>query len=471
MDQEQQRREHLYKRFKENLSDGNPMDEFDENDLIDIYDYACDFDDEYVQFEVILLAARFYPECGELAQRKAYFLFDNLSMTSGVEDIVKKHKNENALWDILELLVKNQDKDTTIKAFDAIISTYDDFDDETIIQLVDAAVDLDLYEWLLKNKDLIKSKCQFPSTFLYEFSREAALRDDFQNRLALIEELTEIDPFSEMYWHMLAQTYVMLGNQEEAFQAIEYALAIDPASVESRITKAQILFDLNKDQKGALEMIRQIMSEDPDNPTACHTAVAMNLLMGNEREAKEIFCSYVHKFPDDQSSVERMFVFADSSFAISALRYYCRMSGLNEAEWAEWAKSYYDKEEYQHCSDILLAWLYEYGSLTDWKHLLESLYLQHRLDELTAVYGKYIRDKSIDLGPLESYIVMSTLLETKDVAESLKVAHRIVQFDLSSMQDMSVRLMALGAIERASNLIGLVKSGLESRDGDGDTGN
>ena len=147
------------------------------------------------------------------------------------------------------------------------------------------------------------------------------------------------------------------------------------------------------------------------------------------------------------------------------------MSGLNEAEWAEWAKSYYDKEEYQHCSDILLAWLYEYGSLTDWKHLLESLYLQHRLDELTAVYGKYIRDKSIDLGPLESYIVMSTLLETKDVAESLKVAHRIVQFDLSSMQDMSVRLMALGAIERASNLIGLVKSGLESRDGDGDTGN
>lgn len=456
MDKEQLRRERLYTTFKENLINGNPQNEFDEDDLIDIYDYACDMDDEYVQFEVILLAARFFPESNELIQRRAYFLYDNLSMIDGVESMVKKHKNENALWDILELLVKNQDTDASINDLDAIINKYDDFDDETIIQLVDTAVDLGLYEWLLVNKNLIKSKCQFPSTFLYEFSREAALRDDFHTRLALIEELTVIDPFNEMYWHMLAQTYTMLGNQEEAFQAIEYALAIDPASVESRITKAQLLFDLNKDRKGALEMIRQILSEEPDNSTASHTAMAMNLLIGNEQEAQEIFRSFTLKFPDDRSSVERMFVFADSSFAISALKDYCNVSGLNETEWTEWAKSYYEKEEYQQSSDIMLAWLYTHGSVRDWTVLFESLYLQERLQEIVSVYNDYICSRDVALMPTDYFLIMSALIKTDHIMESVKLAEQIVKIDIDDLPRIDLRLMAIGAMERAQKLLDII---------------
>ena len=463
MDQEQQRREQLYETFKKGLTGETAFGQFDENDLIDIYDYACDIDDGYVQFEVIMQAGRLFPESNELTQRKAYFLFDNLSLTKGMESMVDKHENENALWDILSLLVKNQEGKEGGKTLDEIIETYDDFDDETVIQLVDAALDLGLYDWLWLNKDKIEAKCQYPSTFLYELSREAYVRDDFQNALKAIDELTSIDPFSEMYWHMLAQVYVQLDNQEEARQAIEYALALDPKSIEARITNAQILFDMNRDREGALEMVNQILLEDPDNPTACHTAVAMNLLTGHESKAKEILIAYLEKFPDDQKALERMFVFSNSSFSIEVLKEYVKISGMDETEWILWAKSYYDKGKYQQSSDILIAWLYQSGALPDWSILIESLYLQNRSSEIPPIYYHYIRDNDVALGPLEAYLLMTSLFEAKHYTNALDMAKRIVDCDILELPRLDLRLMALGAKEKASKLIELLKP--EDKDG------
>ncbi len=453
MDQEQLRRERLYTTFKENLINGNSQNEFDEEDLIDIYDYACDLGDEYVQFEIILFAARFFPESNELTQRRAYFLFDNLSMTDGVEAMVEKHKNESALWDILSALVKNQDKEFSEKALNDIISAYSDFDDETVIQLVSAAVDLGLYDWLWANKDLIKDKCQYPSTFLYELSREAALREDYETQLAVIDELTAIDPFNEAYWHMLAQTYVMLGNQAEALQAIEYALAIDPNSIESRITKAQILFDLNKDRDGALKMVQEIIAEAPDNPIACHTAVAMNLLSGNVDLARSILMEYVGKYPENANAFDRMFVFADSPFTISVLKDYIRMSEMDELEWSSWARSYRDKGKYQHGADIMLAWLYTHGTVDDWTLLIESLFMQDRINEIVSVYDNYILDKDVNLLPLEYFLIMSALIKTDRVKDAVKLAESILKIDIDSLPRLDLRLMAVGAMERAKNCL------------------
>ena len=54
MDQEQRRREKLYMKFRADLVSGHIASGYDENDLIEIYDYANDIYDEYVQMEVIL---------------------------------------------------------------------------------------------------------------------------------------------------------------------------------------------------------------------------------------------------------------------------------------------------------------------------------------------------------------------------------------------------------------------------------
>ncbi|WP_302996200.1 hypothetical protein [uncultured Muribaculum sp.] len=52
MDQEQRRREKLYMKFRADLVSGHIASGYDENDLIEIYDYANDIYDEYVQMEV-----------------------------------------------------------------------------------------------------------------------------------------------------------------------------------------------------------------------------------------------------------------------------------------------------------------------------------------------------------------------------------------------------------------------------------
>ena len=78
MDQEQKRRENLYRKFRELASSGEIPSNFDENDLVDIYDYANDSYDEAVQLQVIFAAVRYFPDSDELMQRRAYFLLENL---------------------------------------------------------------------------------------------------------------------------------------------------------------------------------------------------------------------------------------------------------------------------------------------------------------------------------------------------------------------------------------------------------
>ena len=55
---EEQETERLYQRFKQSLSDREDMPFFDEDDLVAIYDYAGDYDDDYIRLEVLFYAAR-----------------------------------------------------------------------------------------------------------------------------------------------------------------------------------------------------------------------------------------------------------------------------------------------------------------------------------------------------------------------------------------------------------------------------
>ena len=62
MSNEKNPREELYNRFKLSLS--RPVTErfFDEDELVEIYDYAGDVSDDYVQLEALFCGARLYPE-------------------------------------------------------------------------------------------------------------------------------------------------------------------------------------------------------------------------------------------------------------------------------------------------------------------------------------------------------------------------------------------------------------------------
>lgn len=57
-------REEIYRRFVDYASGENTADSFfEENDLIDVFDFASDTNDDFARLEVLQYAARMYPDC------------------------------------------------------------------------------------------------------------------------------------------------------------------------------------------------------------------------------------------------------------------------------------------------------------------------------------------------------------------------------------------------------------------------
>ncbi|MDE5650739.1 MAG: hypothetical protein K2I35_07000, partial [Duncaniella sp.] len=67
-------RQNLYDEFEsEVVRHGNQEAYFDENDLIEIFDYASDLDNNIVKMEVLIYGAVHYPRSEALATRRAWF--------------------------------------------------------------------------------------------------------------------------------------------------------------------------------------------------------------------------------------------------------------------------------------------------------------------------------------------------------------------------------------------------------------
>lgn len=67
----------LYERFLNGVRDNNNSEFYEEDELLDIYDYAQDEGDEMVQLYVLLAGARLYPDSDFLDERKAFFPVGN----------------------------------------------------------------------------------------------------------------------------------------------------------------------------------------------------------------------------------------------------------------------------------------------------------------------------------------------------------------------------------------------------------
>ena len=68
-------RQKLLDQFLNDLSSGAGAVFYDEDDLIEMYDYASDLGNNYARFEILMCGARLYPSSVPLAERKAFYLY------------------------------------------------------------------------------------------------------------------------------------------------------------------------------------------------------------------------------------------------------------------------------------------------------------------------------------------------------------------------------------------------------------
>lgn len=304
---EEDSNEELYAGFRRSLN--RPVSErfFDEDELVDIFDYAGDRGDEYVRMEVLFCGARLYPESERLAERRAimYSTWDESdSLTKYLSD---NPSRQSMIWDLLRLDSQVDDKVKIEEALEYIFAQYDDFSDEEIIWLIKIAKENDCYDWLKASTEKIRKKISYMPTFLYDMSIAAGENSDSDTEIKCLEELVEIEPFSDAYWAILVRAYSKAGREEDARQAFDYAKALASDNdvsvmylVESALMYAPYMI------KDTLEVLAGFISSFPDDFKYAESMSALYLAEQDRKRAVETLIAFFNRHPENPDCLVRL---------------------------------------------------------------------------------------------------------------------------------------------------------------------
>lgn len=330
-------RQEALAKFRESLS--LPLTEryYEEDDLIDLFDFASDFNDDYLRMEVLMCAARFYPNSEELLQRKAIFYsqYSDDVMNKCVED---HQKSTGMIWDIIR--AKNsyiESPEAQIEILDNILNNNDSFADEDIIQFVELAVlTYGKWQWFRDHLPESEKKAVFPEVLLYEAAMAAEMSGDNGYAIQLLERLTELQPFNPDFWTVLCKEYVLADQLENGLSALEYAIAIDPNNPETLHQKAKLLFTLERDYQEIIDLLRDIDELGGMNRETLRLAAVIHATRGNDQVAIDTYKKYLDACPEDSTGVlmDMASLVADKEEILSKIH-----SIDNDVQdWHAWAK-------------------------------------------------------------------------------------------------------------------------------------
>lgn len=229
---EEQGLEQLYNEFKASLADNKADIYFDEQDLVDIFDYAGDVNDDYIRLEALTIGARLYPQSDEFKKRHAIFLADVNpdSFRELIKDNSNNTDNKDLTWTILKAKAIHPKGDRAVDLLNYIADNFRFKVDEDTIQFVNLAADLNQEKWLINNLDHLKDITDYHPTLIYETAQVIHNAGMTDKAIDLMEEMTMQEPFNVNYWIFLAELQASQGEFEDSLTSIEYAKAINASS-------------------------------------------------------------------------------------------------------------------------------------------------------------------------------------------------------------------------------------------------
>lgn len=229
---ERDTRDRLVDEFRQGLRSDAADRYYSEDDLIEIFDRAGDLGYDYVQAEVLILGARLYPDSMPLLERRLIFYRE--FVPDAFDAMLEDHPDiSTPMWDLHRLLARKQSPDEVGPSLERFVIAHPLRYDELVIQFLAVARSLNACKWVFDNLDLLRSSVEYLPTLLYEVAGDAAAEGNFDLHIKLIEELSEIDPYCVDYWVLLARAYEVAARYDEAANALELALAIDPDNAEA----------------------------------------------------------------------------------------------------------------------------------------------------------------------------------------------------------------------------------------------
>lgn len=311
MDEERNPRQELYERFKASLSQPVSQRYFDEDELVDLFDYAGDLQDDYVQLETLLCGARLYPESHGLNERRLLFYLDTSDddtdqRTEAAAKYLADNPDESSLlFDIARM--ETSPADDPEASLEYILHQYETFGDEEIIRFVDLAIDLGQYSWLVAHLDEIAAKVPFKPALLYEVAREADNNYDNETLVRVADQLIELEPFTTHYWIMLFRGQARLDRRDDARTTYDSAKALaadDPVAMlglaDAVYTSAPYLLS---DMAATLKRIKDQHPDDFDYTDAyCAMLVQLGNMNGAIREIK----AYLDRKPATARAIRQL---------------------------------------------------------------------------------------------------------------------------------------------------------------------
>ncbi|MCM1164329.1 MAG: hypothetical protein NC339_08790 [Muribaculaceae bacterium] len=330
-------RQSLYEEFiAEVVKAGNPEAYFDENDLVEIFDYSSDMDNYIAKMEVLLYGARHYPDSQPLATRRAWF-YSSFGELDAAAELNSRVSNGGVLNELLKLRAGDLDDTPRVREeLNRIVAETTDFADEELIQLVDFCAEIDMFDWIAENYDLVKSKCSYPQTFIYEYANRCEDTGNYAKAVALFEELTMLEPFTLDFWERLARVQYEAESYKSAIASADYALAISPQSDDARRVKALSLYSLQEDMDTIISLLEPLVDSPKGIDTDLSVYVGAMASNGRLDDATMRVMQFAESHPQSRTAMGILLTISPDD-ALPYIKRYRAENGDNRGSLYQWA--------------------------------------------------------------------------------------------------------------------------------------
>lgn len=471
MDETENSRQALFDRFVESLS--RPVAErfFDEDELVEIFDYAGDLADDYVRLEVLMCAFRLYPESDALAARRAVFYkdFDG----EGSDSCLARYLADNGgasstLWNLARLSALAPGSPEAVDGLDYMLAQTEVLADEEAIQLVKLADELDCYSWLKTNLDMLVKRVSYPPALLYETVRVADKNDDHDLAASILEGLIEKEPFSGIYWALMFRAQARRDRRDEARSAFDYAKALAESDEQALLFLVEVVYEYAPYlHEQALAILDGLIAARPDAFEYVDCKAAHLMRAGERHKAIACLLDFFTAHPDSAGAAKQL-LSCGAPMAADCLRVFYAATdgrGFDPDTFAEIVSALHSIP-LMTSLEALLGVAAENGPLdtTMAAVYLEALYSQGRYEQCCELFDTVdLSDKSNPHRTITLFAVgMLASLRTGRYERARSLAREVLRLsaDFIGITQIANRVMLLGIATIARRILSIADSEL-----------
>lgn len=468
MDAEMEEVKKLYIIFRKSLLEGDIEKFYDEVDLLNIYDFAVDENDLFVQFEILRLAARAFPDSPEFGSRGAFFLKDVLDDSDGARALAAQHKEDSFAWAMLNLTFE-ADADAVRIGIENALRHLRMLEDDDVLRLIDLCDEYKLQDWAYDNYEKILSLCTYPDTFLLELAELFYNQGVYDKAIVLLERLTEIQPFNAIVWSRLADTQALNRNLDGALSAVDYAIAIDSDKTEYRVQRVRLKYYCGTPSDKDMTQLYDVLEKEPCNMDSINILFAIMIDRGEYSKVIDMMFQRLDECREDAAAIdiaEKLFLLNNRQVVKRVIDDYFVNGTLVVPDKIAWAQRQFRNGCYAACAEIILSLMGTPLDRSVWDMLFESLYRIKDYNRLADIfidpdYGVRAVYKDTEEALFPMFIIALALIRTEHNPEFREVAEFLIDDRPVIVEDFKQRLAVSAAFSILHALMQFLSNGTD----------